>query len=133
MIDNEEKLRFFLESCNFNLILQNAKGLAIGYMVGSALVFLVLVVCFGLAFQYRVIYPYYFYNYYQLYQFPSVYYQYNPEGQAFVAVLGIDLLYLIISCIIAGVFARKTADFGDRVEWHVRPTTASSGNPEYRA
>lgn len=123
-----------MDIINFPLHVQNAKGMAIGYVAGAIFIFIVLIACFGLAFQYRVIYPYYFYNYYQLYQFPGTYYQYNPEGQAFCAILGINLIYLIVSAIVAGVFAKKAANYDDRVEWHVRPTTASSGgNNEYRA
>jgi hypothetical protein len=76
-----------------------------------------------------VIYPYYFYNFYQTVQYQTGYYQYNPEGQAYCAVLGINMIYLLVSAIVAGVFARKVNNYDDRVEWHVRPTTASTASP----
>lgn len=106
---------------------QNSKPLAVGYIAGYVLILLALLVCFGLAFQYRVIYPYYFYNSYSAAY--SYYQQYNPSGQAFCAILGIDLIYIFVSLILVGVFAKRESAYGDGDEWHIRSTATPSTAP----
>jgi hypothetical protein len=100
---------------------QNAKPVAIGYTAGNIFILLILVICFGLGFQYRIIYPFYFYNTYRAYYYT----EYNPEGQAFAAILGIDIIYLIISLIVVAIFAKR-AGFDEPIEWQVRPATSST-------
>ncbi|CAL8110095.1 unnamed protein product [Orchesella dallaii] len=108
---------------------RSVKGITATYICVSFVVLLALVAIFSLAIYYQAIYTLYHYHTEQL---PDGYnYHFNPEGQAFCAVTGIDVCFLLASMIGAVILAKKFDSYDGHETWTVHrasPSAVSHGS-----